>query len=231
MQPSKIKIKYFYDDNALSDYENKAVMYVAYIGFYNGEHLFKFGLSRDVFSRDFIQHRKSFTKFNIIFIHECDNCEQVEDLFKHQLIAENLHRERTINGKSQTELFTFSKKKSHDTLVNELKRIIDNHPLPAIKEANNTISNLNNVVDVYRQTDKTRQLELKFKLSDNYKLELETKLKEFESIIEVRKLDIELQKEKNIQSAIENGADPNKFFGLVSNVTKNKNNRNAVIVL
>jgi prophage antirepressor-like protein len=67
MQPDKINIKFFYDDAALSDYDKLACMYIAYVGKYKNIYIFKYGLTRNIFSRDFVQHRKSFDQFTIIF--------------------------------------------------------------------------------------------------------------------------------------------------------------------
>jgi hypothetical protein len=51
---------------------------------------------------------------------------------------------------------------------------------------------ITNVVDIQKQSEDLRKLELQFKLSDNYKLEIENHGSE----IEILRLKIELEKEK-----------------------------------
>jgi prophage antirepressor-like protein len=76
MQPDKINIKLFYDETAISTFYNLAVVYIAYIGQIKSEHTFKYGLSRQIFERDYEQHRKYFSTFDVVFIGQTDNCEQ-----------------------------------------------------------------------------------------------------------------------------------------------------------
>jgi prophage antirepressor-like protein len=236
MQPDKIKIKFFYDDAALSDFANLACMYIAYIGKHKNLHLFKYGLTRDIFSRDFKQHRKSFDQFTIIFIQQCDNCEKVESLFENELIVRNLHRNMTINGKAQTELFTISTKFTHDYFIDLMKKIINEHKLPAIKEADNKIITLNNVLDVHNNSNELRKMEYDLKkmkydyrVTENYRLELQRDIKMKERDIKVKEIDsetaiaienikLDIEREKSKQIAMEKGYDLNLF---ISNVTKN----------
>lgn len=49
-QPENLDIKQFCQDAALSDFFGKAVLY---IGKYLGIHVFKYGLSRRMFERDY----------------------------------------------------------------------------------------------------------------------------------------------------------------------------------
>jgi prophage antirepressor-like protein len=199
MQPKKIDIKLFYDDVAISTFFGKAVIYIGFIGRISNEYLFKYGLSRNVFERDYNQHSKKFDMFQVVYIGETDNCEQIETLFENDLKIFGLHRQRTINRKSQTELFTVSTKHSIEFLINHLKSLIINFKLPAIKDANNQIVTLNNVLDTYKQSDEIKKLELQFWLSDNYKLKHETELKmkqiDTDANIALTKLDIMRQRE------------------------------------
>lgn len=104
--------------------------------------------------------------------------------------------------------------------------------LPAIKNASNKIETLNTIVDNYKLSEETKQLELQFKLSDNYKFEMEKekllyqkeiRIKEIESDTEIaiKNIDVDLQREKNIHLAMEKGYDLSHFS---YNATKNKQN-------
>ena len=97
IQPKSINVKLFYEMTAISNFFRKAVMYIAYVGKINGEYVFKYGLSRKMFERDYEQHSKHFDKFKVVFIGETDNCEQIENLFDNDLKIYNLHRHRLFN--------------------------------------------------------------------------------------------------------------------------------------
>jgi prophage antirepressor-like protein len=251
MQPKNLKIDYFYDKATFSNYDKQAVLYIGYVGKYKGEYIFKYGLSRDMFRRDYKEHRKSFNSFKVIFIGKCDNCEFVESLFEKELKLRNLHRELEINGKTHTEFFTITTKYTHNYFIDLLKELIDDNKLAIVKDAHNKIFNLTNAVDQFIQSDKLRSLELQFRLSDNYKLEIErdvkikeadvkikeadVKMKELETETEitVKNLDIVLQREKNKQTAMEKGYD---LSCLNSSNTKNnsgmtKTNKSNILVL
>jgi len=45
MQPEKVTINHFYNDSTFADYDQKPVLYIAYVGKYKGLHVFKYGIS------------------------------------------------------------------------------------------------------------------------------------------------------------------------------------------
>lgn len=177
MQPSKLTIKFFYDDATFSNYDKKAVIYIAYVGKYKGEYIFKFGLSRNMFRREYKEHRRQFEKFQIVYIGETDNCEEIESLFQNELKIRYLFRELMIKGKHQTELFTITTKYTYTYFIDLMQQLISDHKLPAIKEADTKITTLTNVVDTYKQSEELRALELQYRLSENFKLELQRDLR------------------------------------------------------
>ncbi|AVL94396.1 putative Bro-N domain-containing protein [Moumouvirus australiensis] len=240
MQPKKIDIQVFYDDNAISDFFNKNAMYIAYVGIYNGEHLFKFGLTRNIFNRDYKQHRKSFEKFKIVFIGETDNSEKVESLFKQELCVRYLDRQHIIKNKSQTELFTVTTKYTHEYFIDLMKKLIETHKLPAIKEADDKINALTNTIDIYKQSEQIKKLEYKYKKSENYKLKLQRDIQlaqkdiqlaqkdiqiaqiDSDTKIKLKNIDLEIEKEKSKQIAM------NKGIKKSSSVFKKRNNSNVI---
>ncbi|ANB50165.1 putative Bro-N domain-containing protein [Powai lake megavirus] len=222
MQPKKINVQIFYDDNAISDFFNKNAIYIAYIGMYNGEHLFKFGLTKNIFNRDYKQHRKSFEKFKVVFIGETDNCENVESLFKQELRVRYLERQCVIKNKSQTELFTVTTKYTHQYFIDLMKKLIVDHKLPAIKEADDKINALSSVIDSYKHSEEIKKLEYQYKLSDNYKLKLQRdiRLKEIDSETQicVKNIELEIEREKSKRVVM------NKGFNIQNNIKKQKHN-------
>lgn len=213
MQPAKIKIEPIYDNVAISSYYLKAVMYMGYIGKIKGEHIIKYGLSRHMFKRDFEQHSKNFDNFQLIFIEECDNCEHIEKLFENDLKAYGLHRVKEINGKNYKELFTISAKHTYESLIEHMHNLIENNPLQSIKEAKTKLIVAEN--ENYKKSEELRKLEMQFKLSENYKLELErdiiiknidkeVEIKRTEASLSIKKIEYDIEREKTKQLCIQN---------------------------
>lgn len=118
----------FYKENDLYKFDNKNVIYVAYVGRYNKEEIFKYGISSKIFKREYLQHRNNFTKFDMITVKITDNKDVVEELFEKELLIRDLHRKITINNKKQTELFTVNKDYSYEYINRLLTRIIRDNP-------------------------------------------------------------------------------------------------------
>jgi len=78
--------KSFYDDNMLSDYDDKSVIYLAYIGKHKGKHVLKFGLSDNFARRDIKEHRKTYKIFNVIKIWETAAQKKVETKIKENFL-------------------------------------------------------------------------------------------------------------------------------------------------
>lgn len=238
MQPKKLDIKSYYDDGLISKFDGKSVLYIGYIGVRKGVHMFKFGLSRKMFLRDYKQHRKTYGKFELLYVEECDNCQYIEELFKKELRARNLERNLIIGDKNKVELFTISNKFTHQYFIDLMKELIETHKLPAIENANNKIENLNNVVNTYKNYDELEKikcdiekLKYQYKLSDNYKLQLETdlRIKEIDSDtkISLKNLDLDIEKEKSKQVAMSKGVKINDEI----NYLKKKINKPKIIEL
>ena len=87
-------------------------------------------------------------------------------------------------------MFTVTTKYSYEYFIDLMKKMVVDNKLPAIKEADNKIQTLSTVVDAYRQSDELRKLELVFKMSENYKPELQRDIK-------IKEIDSKIQREKN----------------------------------
>lgn len=112
---------FYKQGNLLAKVHNKNVVYIAYVGKYNGKYTFKYGKSTDVFQREMGSHRKNFELFDMMYIHRTDMKDQVETIFEKELIVRNLHKTLVINNKRQVELFQLRRKsdvhKINDILV------------------------------------------------------------------------------------------------------------------
>jgi len=228
MQPKQINFPKFYDDNAISNFYNKAVIYIGYIGLINNEHIFKYGLSRNMFKRDYEQHSKFFDQFDIVLILKTDNCEQIEKLFENDLKIFNLHRIIKIKKRSCSELFTVTNKYNINYLIEHITNLVNKYPLPAIKSAHDKINELQSNLSIIESNNRIKEMELQYKLSENYTIELEIQKVQSEKEIRLKELDSEIQNmqfkmehERNIMKAMENGYDMSYF---VVDVVKNKNN-------
>lgn len=78
-------------------------------------------------------------------------------------------------------------------LIERLKILMEIHKSPSLKEADDKIQRLNTELVHYQQSEKLKELELRYKMSDNFKLELE--MKKYD--VKLRKLDLALEREKN----------------------------------
>ena len=178
-----------YTEKNISDFDKKNVVYLAYVGNYNDEDIFKYGISRRVFGREYKEHRKNFDKFEMVYIEECDNNMDVEDSFENEMKVRNMHRTITIGKKTQTELFAVSTDYDIVTIKSLLDGLIKSKPLPALEHANTKIKML--------QDDKeVKKLELKLKLRQEKTKMKELEIKEEEIKLRLREKEIELEKKK-----------------------------------
>jgi len=118
----------FYDDNLLSLYIGKRVIYIGYIGIINGEHTFKYGISADIISRE-TKHKQTYGTFRLVFVQECLNDEVVETLFGNELKARELYRQHRIRYRKRTELFTLSIKYDIESIKSIVLDLIKFFPI------------------------------------------------------------------------------------------------------
>lgn len=118
--------KSFYKTNDLFKFHNKNVVYLAYVGKHNNKDIFKYGVSCNIYQREYTQHRKQFTDFQMCWIKRTCNMARAEDLFEKELKIRDLHRTMVIKNKRQTELFSPSDEYSYEFLKRLFARI-SNH--------------------------------------------------------------------------------------------------------
>jgi hypothetical protein len=218
----------FYEKNLISTYDEKNVLYIGHIGKHDGETLFKLGKTKNIYTRDYEQHRKTFDTFNVIHIIECDNKDVVEQKFKNELKVKKLMRDFTTSkGKVQAEVFAESKMFSINDVINILNELVALFPLDALaeKKVNFKIKKNQNAIPVLVEKEKTliekektKQLELK-----NKKLELE-----------IKKLELELNNKKQTENIQEDvyveGIQKDIYTEFVDQYLEKTNSRDDYIV-
>jgi hypothetical protein len=118
----------FYKANDLYKYDNKNVVYLAYIGRYDNEDIYKYGKSVKLFQREYKAHVKNFELFEMQHVYITDNKDIVEEIFKKELLIRNMNRSLTIYNKKQTELFATSGDYNLEYFNKMMKRIIKDNP-------------------------------------------------------------------------------------------------------
>lgn len=115
---------FYKQGNLLTHVHNKNVIYIAYVGKYNGKYTFKYGKSTDVFQREMSSHRKNFEIFDMLYVHKTEMKDQVETMFEKELLIRNLHTTMVINNKRQIELFQLRKKSDVSKINDVLLKVI-----------------------------------------------------------------------------------------------------------
>lgn len=118
----------FYKENDLYKYDNKNVIYLAYVGIVNGEEMYKYGKTSKLYDREYKAHRKNFDIFEMQYVKITDNKDVVEDLLEKELQMRKIHRKATIKTMNQTELFTTTEDYTFQYIKKMLNRIARDNP-------------------------------------------------------------------------------------------------------
>lgn len=175
----------------ITEYTDKMVVYVGYVGIYNNENIFKFGITQQLTKR-IKQHRKIFERFEVVYLKESLNREIVERNFKNELEMWNIKRKIKINESNQTELFTVTMRHKLKDITERLTEIIDIKKLPI----ENKSKLLEKSVNSYQTRDEIKILKLQYKISDNYRIKQELKKSRAEMKSEENKYKYELERMK-----------------------------------
>lgn len=162
----------FWSDNNIAGYNDKNVVYIGYVGTHNNEQLFKFGITEQIYTREFEQHNKNFGTFKMVHIEICDNKRIVETIFKKILTSLALSRKQIFNNKNQTELFTVTTQCDLSKIIKLLKNCIDENPLPIVKNLNLELNNLKDKLSVLSKENNELKIKIK-ELEDIRKIQTE----------------------------------------------------------
>ena len=185
--------KSIYLNKNISEYYNKNVIYIAYVGRENGYDVYKIGISDRMFERDYNEHRQTFgDEFQLILLEECDNNKKIEDMILKDLKIRNIWLSTYISksGKSQKECFIATNEYTIEFIMLQCKDLIIKYPLQAVKDRDNKIKEL--------------EINNQYKMSENYKIELETQKEKEKTLQEIEKTkQLEIQKEQEKEKTLQ----------------------------
>ena len=147
----------FYKAHDLYKFDNKNVVYMAYVGNVDGEEMFKYGKTCKLFEREYNAHRKNFDRFDMHCVKITDNKDVVEDLFEKELQIRNLHRTAVIKTKRQTELFTINEDYTLEYITKLLNRIVRDNPSYEVLMYKRKLEKLQDELDNYKTHTKKKR--------------------------------------------------------------------------
>jgi hypothetical protein len=164
----------FWNENSISNFNNKNVVYLAFIGYINGIAYYKYGMTKQIYTREFEQHKKTFDTFIMIHIELCDNMIFVENEFKLELKSKDLLKSQEINGRKHIELFITNPQNNIKKIIQMLKDLVQKYPLEIIKKSNDEIKKLK----IFHENEKFKleiekfKFEIKFLKSENENIKI-----------------------------------------------------------
>jgi len=201
IQPQQPLLKNIYNENMLLNYDKKNCVYIAYIGIHSNEPLYKFGMTSDIYRRQFKEHENTFDQFELIYVKETDNKEIVEEKFKKELQCKHLLRHLKIKNKSQVELFTITNIHNLDMIKEYMDNIINSCVLPCIKEKDTQLVILEKDMrlTLFEKLDENK-IEMKRMYNDHIK-SLECQIKSLEKINSLESI-ISQEKIKSLENEL-----------------------------
>jgi len=147
----------FYSKNLISEYKDKNVIYLAYIGKHNQQDMLKFGISSDFPRRELIEHRKTFAIFNVLYIEEAELSSHIENKLKLEFKARNMLQNIKINNKMQKEVVALNAINGVESCINIIKQLVSNNKPASIKLLEERNKNLQKENDQLRKTIKDKE--------------------------------------------------------------------------
>lgn len=191
-----IDYKSIFNHTQICDYINKNILYISYIGVYNNEQLFKFGWTTRAIERLTKEHPKTYDKFEVMYITECNNYAKVEQYFKGFLESRKVYRVQTINNNKQIELFSVNDKFTLETAKQKLDELIEEYKLEVEKDNDNLnekVKSLQSQLNTDRKVDKVIRLLSNDNNDDNTNYNL--RLKVYNEVINKCETEYELSEE------------------------------------
>jgi hypothetical protein len=113
----------FYEENDPCDYLEHHVIYLAYIGIYNGKHILQFGASSD-YPRQNIYCKKTYKTYNVIKIWPTLANYVIEKKIKTEMKAKKILTKEIIGGKPRTKLIALNEIYTLDKCVGIINKIV-----------------------------------------------------------------------------------------------------------
>ncbi len=206
----------FWNDNQINDFNKKNVIYIAFIGIFNNERVYKFGKSEQIYTREFKQHQKFFDIFKMRYVIECDNMNFVEKEFKKFLKSINLLKNLEIKENNLTELFTIKEKHNIEYVIENLIKLVEENPLPSLKR-------LTDEIEKHKITIKNLKEEVENLKKENKELKLKVKKDKKNLKFEEKKEDSNVEVQNEIIDTIETTRET------IDEVTEQSNSKNKCI--
>jgi len=156
---NSFSIQAFHGENNIKDYDDKNVVYIAFIGKFDGEFLCKYGWSHKIINRETKSHRRAFGKYNgfvMIDVIETDNNIRVEKIFEKSIKLKGIHRKKEINGTEQREFFAINDIFTIKKAITLMKSTAKKNPLPIIADYKFKIAILEAKVKLEKEKRKNR---------------------------------------------------------------------------
>lgn len=174
--------KSFYDDNMLSNYDNRPVVYFAYVGkqmvvidgITKEEHVIKFGQTRKMSQRDLDEHRKFYKIFNVLGIWETLANVEVEKQIENNFESMNMLVPIKIKGKNKKkeenkrEHIVLNEVHGLDYCLNMISNVVNSTVLPQEHKYHKKIRELEHKNELLEEKNKHLK-EMNEQLKENIK--------------------------------------------------------------
>lgn len=190
-----------YESTDLHKFINKPTFYLGYIGKHEGKKLVKFGISQNIYKRDFKEHKKKFPMFELKYLRVTDNNKNIELLFKESMDVKGIYDKTYDYGIfTSKELIILNETYTFEKIIEIANELIDKNPSQMAKESKNQIELEKIELDKLKELTKQKEIETKSK-DKKEDIELEklkelTKQKQSDNELEKLRLQIELEKIK-----------------------------------
>lgn len=210
----------FYKIDDVMKYDKKKVLYIAAVGKYKGKRLFKCGITDNIYTRDYEQHRKTFgQQFKIIFVSITENNVDIERIVKKTSNLLKLNVKLLFNYKLRTELFVIDGDFTIEQFIDMIKNAVFQFEMKNSSELKKMI--------------KLKEIELKIKDKETEQLKIKTEAEiqnfKIKTEAETKRLELRL-KEKILESPIENAKLLEQIINkeiIAVNKTENKTENDA----
>lgn len=123
----------------IKDFRKKNVIYIGYIGYHNNEHIFKFGITKDMYKRQ-NEHIATYDQFNLAYLRESNSNGDVETELARLIKGDKLHRNMICYEQNRTELFAVSDEYPLEYVMCLADHIIDTYDDKKISGSDKKIS-------------------------------------------------------------------------------------------
>lgn len=153
--PNKLKIINYYDTEPISNFLNKNVVYIGYIGEVNDMSLFKYGNFYNMQLDDEESLRDKYKSFVMVYMVETDNYDLIIKLFEIDLKNYGLYKKVLVGEKKKpVNFFTITETKDVEFFVYHMENLVENNITSTAKKLNDVNKDLNYLNHIIELKDK-----------------------------------------------------------------------------